>query len=131
MTTGKKILIVDIDFETLETLSCHFKNRGYEVFISTNGEDGLNKTREFNPDAIILEIVMPEMNGLQMCKKIKRDKTLKKIPVLFLTANSDEYLALSAHHVGGDHYLTKPVKTNLIFSIVEELLQEKEVDAVV
>lgn len=123
-TPNKKILLVDNDFDTLNILSCHFKKNGYDVFISTSGEDGLNKAREFVPDIIITDIVMPGMNGLQMCKTLKKDNLLRNIPVLFLTANTDESLAVSAHYAGGDHYITKPVKPRLILEMAKELIEK-------
>lgn len=121
---NKKILIIDDEKDILEFLSYNFKKEGYEVFTTIDSKDALNKAILFNPDLIIADIRMPEMNGIEMCREMKRNEQLKNIPVLFLTADSDEYLALSAHHAGGTYYLNKPIRLNLLLSAINEMLDK-------
>src|SRR3990172_5332049 len=111
---NKKILIVDDEKDILEFLSYNLKREGFEVATSLNGKDGLSKAIQISPDAIIADIRMPEMDGIEMCRRIRKTETLKDVPILFLTADNDEYLALSAHHSGGTQYLNKPIKINMI-----------------
>ena len=116
-----KILIVDDDPDVVEILSYNLLKQKYEVFKATNGNEGLVAVMESSPDLIILDIRMPEMNGIEMCREMKRSEIYSKIPVLFLTADTDEYTMLSAIEAGGDHFITKPVKPKLILDLVEEI----------
>ena len=122
---NKKILIVDDEQDILEFLSYNFKKEGFEVATSLNGKDGLKKAEQILPDAIIADIRMPEMDGIEMCRQIRKKKLLKDTPVLFLTADNDEYLALSAHHSGGTQYLNKPIQISIISGIVKEMIHEE------
>lgn len=122
---NKKILIVDDEQDILEFLSYNFKREGYEVITSLNGKEGLLKAERIIPDAIIADIRMPEMDGIEMCRRIRKAIMLKDIPVLFLTADDDEYIALSAHHSGGTQYLNKPIRLNLISSMIKEMIHEQ------
>ncbi|TAL63279.1 MAG: response regulator [Bacteroidetes bacterium] len=92
---------------------------------SLNGKDGLSKAIQILPDAIIADIRMPEMDGIEMCRQIRKIKMLKDVPVLFLTADSDEYLAMSAHQSGGTQYLNKPIKINMISGMLKEMIHEE------
>ena len=122
---NKKILIVDDEKDILEFLSYNLKREGFEVATSLNGKDGLSKAIQISPDAIIADIRMPEMDGIEMCRRIRKTETLKDVPILFLTADNDEYLALSAHHSGGTQYLNKPIKINMISGMIKEMIHEE------
>jgi two-component system alkaline phosphatase synthesis response regulator PhoP len=121
----KKILIVDDENDILEFVSYNFKKYGYEVYTASNAKEGIEKAIQYIPDVIIADIRMPEVDGIEMCKRIKRNEIIKNIPVIFLTADSDEYLALSAHYAGGAQYINKPVYLKLLLNIVKEVLNEK------
>lgn len=124
---NKKILIVDDEADILEFLSYNFAKQGYEVFTSLDGKDGLLKAKSIVPNAIIADIRMPGINGIEMCRKLRQEQQpqIKNIPVLFITADNDEYLALSAHHAGGTHYITKPIKTELLLNMVQEMIEDR------
>ena len=122
---NKKILIVDDEQDILEFLSYNFKREGYNVTTSLNGKEGLKKAELILPDAIIADIRMPEMDGIEMCRQMRITETLKDVPVLFLTADDDEYLALSAHHSGGTQYLNKPIKLNIISGMIKDMIHEE------
>jgi two-component system alkaline phosphatase synthesis response regulator PhoP len=119
----KKILIVDDENDILEFVSYNFKKYGYEVYTASNAKEGIEKAIQHIPDVIIADIRMPEVDGIEMCRRIKRNEIIKNIPVIFLTADSDEYLALSAHYAGGAQYINKPVSLKLLLSIVTEVLK--------
>ena len=122
---NKRILLLDDEADILEFLSYHFRKEGYEVMTSDNALDCLRKADIFNPNLIIADIRMNGMNGLEMCRTLKQSESLKSIPVMFLTADSDEYLALSAFESGGVGYMNKPVKLNLLSSKVSELIHDE------
>lgn len=122
---NKKILIVDDEQDILEFLSYNLKKEGFEVAISSDGKEGLSKAIQILPDAIIADIRMPEMDGIEMCRQIRKINMLKDVPVLFLTADNDEYLALSAHHSGGTQYLNKPIRINIISGVLKEMIHEE------
>jgi|ERR1051325_4220978 two-component system alkaline phosphatase synthesis response regulator PhoP len=122
---NKRILIVDDEQDILEFLSYNLKKEGYEVAVSLNGKDALSKAEQIAPDAIIADIRMPEMNGIEMCRQMRMTEALKDIPVLFLTADNDEYLALTAHHSGGTEYMNKPVQLNIISGMIKEMIHEE------
>ncbi len=121
----KKILIVDDENDILEFVSYNFNKHGYEVFTASNAKEGIEKAIHHIPDVIIADIRMPEIDGIEMCRRIKRNELIKNIPVIFLTADSDEYLALTAHYAGGAQYINKPVSLKLLLSTVAEVLNNK------
>ena len=121
---NKKILIVDDENDILEFLSYNLRKEGYEIETSSDGKDALNRVERIMPDAIIADIRMPEMDGIEMCRKMRKLELLKDVPILFLTADDDEYLAMSAHHSGGTQYLNKPVRINIISAMIQEMIHE-------
>lgn len=121
----KKLLIVDDENDILEFVSYNFKKYDYEVYTASNAKEGIEKAILFIPDVIIADIRMLDVNGIEMCRRMKKNDILKNIPVVFLTADSNEYLALSAHYAGGADYINKPITIKLLLSIVEETLNRK------
>jgi two-component system, OmpR family, alkaline phosphatase synthesis response regulator PhoP len=122
-----RILVVDDEKDILEFLSYNLLKEGFEVFTSTNGCDGLNKAVTYLPDAIIADIRMPQMNGLEFCKKLRHEDKLKFTPLLFLTADEDELTALAAHYAGGTDFVSKPAKISIILNILKEMLHNPSV----
>jgi DNA-binding NtrC family response regulator len=130
----EKILIVDDQRESLLGLSKMLGREGYQVQVATNGIDGLAFTREFAPDLILLDVVMPMMGGFEMCEHLKADARLHDIPVLFLTSHFDQENVVEGFRVGGVDYISKPfrqaellmrVKTHLVLRQTVKALQEK------
>lgn len=117
-----KILFVDDEPDILEFMQYSLKKAGYKVFTAKDGEEGITMSKEINPDLIVLDVMMPNMNGLEMCSILKKDEELKCIPILFLTALGDDYLALQAMTAGGAHFITKPVKPSIVINAIGELL---------
>mgnify|MGYP003340849650 CR=1 FL=1 len=94
-----------------------------KVIEAADGITGIAMAQHYQPDLIILDIRMPGIDGIEACREIKQDEELKSIPVLFLTADSDEYMTMKAADAGGEHYITKPIRPNFIISVVKEILQ--------
>ena len=121
----KKLLIIDDENDILEFVSYNFKKYDYEVYTASNAKNGIEKAIKYIPDVIIADIRMPEIDGIEMCRKMKKNEILKNIPVVFLTADGDEYLAISAHYAGGAQYINKPVSLKLLLGTVAETINEK------
>ena len=126
MSMTKKILIVDDEPDIIEFLSYRFRKNGFEVYASNDGASALSLMNTITPDIILLDIMMPYMNGIMMCKYLKDDERFKKIPVIFLSAVQNDYQVIAAIEAGGDHYISKPVKFELIYTIVYEMLEKSQ-----
>lgn len=124
----KRILIVDDEEHIIEFLSYQFRKNGYEVFAHLDGLSGLTSAYKEHPDIILSDIRMPIMDGIEMCKTIKSDDTLKNIPLLFLTADDGEYLALLAHQCGADFYLNKPIRIDMILRVVNSIVEQNSLN---
>ncbi len=119
----KKIMIIDDDSATVDALEKLFVDVGYKVISAFTGETGLNKVIEEKPDVVILDIKLPDMDGLQVCGKIKEEQCIKDIPVVMLTGydtdkNFDESIRKKA-----DWYMVKPYSVNYMLKIVDRLLK--------
>jgi len=122
MTKQKnKILIVDDEPDVIEFLSYNFRKNGFEVEGAANGMEGINKVKSFSPDIIIADIMMPEMDGIIMCRLLKNHELHKNIPLIFLSATQDDYQAMNAA-MAGDDYISKPIKFSVLLPMVEKHL---------
>ena len=120
-----KLLIVDDEPEIGDLLSYNFRKRGFEVQTACNGFTGIAVLEKFLPDVIILDIMMPYVNGISMCKELKADQRYKDIPVLILSATSNESLINSALEAGGTRFISKPIHLNLLIDMVVEMKDQK------
>ncbi len=120
-----KLLIVDDEPEIGELLSYNFRKRGFEVQTACNGFTGFAALENFTPDVIILDIMMPYVNGISMCKELKGDLRYKNIPVLFLSATNNESLIQSAMDAGGSKFLSKPIHLGLLIDIVSGMKEQE------
>ncbi len=120
---GKKILIVDDEPDILEILSYNLRKEGYEVETANNGEEGLKKAVQVMPDLIILDIMMPQMDGVEVCRNIRSQRIFDNTLVAFLTAREEDYSQIAALDVGGDDYITKPIKPRVLMSRVKALMR--------
>ncbi len=118
-----KILLVDDEQDILEFLGYNLRKEGYEVHTSTNGRDGLALAREVLPHLIILDVMMPEMDGIETCREIRLVPELKNAIVIFLTARGEDYSQIAGFEAGADDYVTKPVKPRVLVSRVKALLR--------
>ena len=125
MHNKSKILIVDDEQDILEFLKYNLKKENLEVFTASNGIDGLEIAKKHAIDLIILDVMMPKMDGIEVCEQIRSTEKLNQILVLFLTARSEEYSELAGFSAGADDYVTKPIKPKLLISRVKALLKRK------
>jgi two-component system alkaline phosphatase synthesis response regulator PhoP len=118
-----KILLVDDEPDILEFLGYNLQREGYEVYKSNNGKDGLAKAISFQPHLIILDVMMPEMDGIETCREIRQVEALKNSLVIFLTARGEDYSQIAGFEAGADDFITKPIKPRVLVSRVKALLR--------
>lgn len=121
--SNKKILLVDDEIDILEFLSYNLKNEGYEVRVAKDGQEGVNIAKEFLPDLILLDMMMPEMDGVETCEKIRSLDSTKEIAIAFLTARGEDYSQIAGFEAGADDYILKPIKPKVLMSRVKALLK--------
>tara|TARA_B100000989_G_scaffold284799_1_gene251935 strand:+ start:6732 stop:7409 length:678 start_codon:yes stop_codon:yes gene_type:complete len=117
------ILVVDDERDILDLIEYNLKIEGFDVLKAENGEEGIRKAKESRPDLILLDIMMPKMDGLEAVEIMRRDKDLIKTPIIFLTAKSDEKTEIESLNKGGDDYITKPISTIKLVSRIKAILR--------
>jgi DNA-binding response OmpR family regulator len=120
----KKILVVDDETELLKALSIRLKTSGYEVITASDGQEGLEKAKSLNPDLIVLDILMPKMDGYEVCRMLKFDEKYKSIPVIMLTAKTQDIDKAMGKKVGANDYITKPFETQDLIDKIKKYLGE-------
>lgn len=125
MIENSKILLVDDEEDILEFLSYNLKKEGFRIDTANNGISALKKLEKSKPDLIILDVMMPEMDGIEVCEKIREQENFDDVLILFLTARSEEYSELAGFSAGADDYITKPIKPKLLVSRVNAILKRK------
>ena len=118
----KKILIVDDEADIIEILQFVLEANGYEIITAMDGEEGLKLARESHPDLIILDVMMPKINGYKICRLLKYDNKYKDIPVLMITARSQEEDKVIGEETGADEYITKPFNVDSVLEKVKKYL---------
>jgi len=127
MEKGKtKILIVDDEQDIIDFISYNLKKEGYTTLFATNGKDAIKKAKVHFPDLILMDIMMPELDGIQACREIKDIKKLKNTPIVFLTARNEEYTELASFNAGADDFITKPLKPRILTSRIKAILKRNE-----
>lgn len=126
-----KILLVDDEPDILEIVGYNLSNEGYQVITAQNGLEGVKKAKKEKPELIILDVMMPEMDGIEACENIRRVPELKDVIVTFLTARGEDYSQVAGFDAGADDYITKPIKPKVLLSKVKALLRrlKKEEDS--
>jgi two-component system alkaline phosphatase synthesis response regulator PhoP len=118
-----KILVVDDEPDILEFLQYNLEKEGYRVFTASDGEEGLAKAREEQPHLIILDIMMPKMDGVEVCRALRSEPEFNQTIIAFLTAREEDFSQIAALEVGGDDYITKPIRPRVFTSRVKALLR--------
>ena len=118
-----KILLVDDEPDILEIISYNLKSNGFEVFTALNGVKALKKAKSILPDLIILDVMMPQMDGIETCEEIRKIPELNDTIITFLTARSEDYSQLAGFDAGADDYINKPIKPKLLVGKVKSLLR--------
>ena len=118
-----RILIVDDESDVLEFLSYNLKMEGFQVATANDGREGIQQALKFNPHLIILDVMMPRMDGIETCSEIKQMPELSNVLILFLTARGEDYSQIAGFEAGADDYVTKPVKPKVLVSRIKALLR--------
>jgi two-component system cell cycle response regulator len=118
-----RILIVDDNADLLAILSSRFRSHGFETLEACDGTEALEMAQASNPDVVLLDVMMPELNGYQVCRKLKENPALAHIPIILLTAKDGEADKFWGSEVGASVYLTKPIDPAQVVSHVEALLK--------
>ena len=126
MNDNPQILVVDDEPDILEFLKYNLQREGFRVSTADNGIKGLNEAKRVNPDLILLDIMMPEMDGVEVCRQIRAEKRFDNTIVAFLTARDEDYSQIAALDVGGDDYITKPIRPRVLISRVKALLRRSD-----
>ena len=119
----KKILLVDDEQDILEIISYNLEKEGYHVFTASNGNEGIAKAKEILPDLILLDVMMPEKDGIETCQELRKNKELQKTLIVFLSARSEEFSQLAGYQAGANDYIVKLIKPKVLVSKVAALLQ--------
>jgi DNA-binding response OmpR family regulator len=123
---AKKILIVDDDPIILRLLASRLKNSGYDVVNAIDGESGLKKAIAKKPDLVLLDIIMPGLNGFEVCKRLKENDKTKDIPVIMLTALAGEKDLSKSLEEGADCFITKPFSAVDLLHVIKTAMQDKK-----
>ena len=121
---SKKILIADDEIDIVETLQFMLEVEGFECITAYNGEDALNLAKREMPDLLILDVMMPKINGYKVCRLLKFDIKYKNIPILMVTARSQEEDKAIGEETGADEYITKPFEINDVVEKVKKYLEQ-------
>lgn len=128
MNEPQKVLLVDDEPDILELLKYHLQREGYAVHTAANGRQALQVARSIRPDLIILDIMMPDTDGVQVCAALRQDPEFARTMIAFLTARGEDYSQIAGFDAGADDYITKPVRPNVFVSKVRALLKRHTPD---
>ncbi|MCE2772798.1 MAG: response regulator transcription factor [Bacteroidetes bacterium] len=123
MSTEHKILLVDDEEDILEFLSYNLKKEGYKVYTALNGEEGLEVAKKELPNLILLDVMMPGIDGIEVCREIRGIPGLKDVLIAFLSARSEDYSHIAGFDAGADDYINKPIKPRVLLSRIKALLR--------
>ena len=121
------ILLVDDEPDILDILSYNFEKEGFIVHAASNGREGVELARKMLPDLILLDVMMPEMDGMETCVQIREEPQLKDTIIAFLTARGEDYSQIAGFDAGADDYIMKPIKPRVLVSRIKALLRRGEV----
>ena len=118
-----KILLVDDEPDILEIIGYNLAQEEYQIFTAANGKEAIAKAKKVIPDLIIMDVMMPEMDGMEACENIRKIPELSNVLITFLTARSEDYSQVAGFDAGADDYITKPIKPKVLVSKVKALLR--------
>ena len=122
---SSKILVVDDEQDILELVRHTLNKEGYEVHIAVNGQQAVEKARKILPDLILMDVMMPIMDGMEACRQLKEDSETKNISIIFLTARSEEFAELAGFEAGADDYIAKPIRSRVLLSRIRAILRRQ------
>lgn len=126
MSKDNKILVVDDEEDILELLDYNLSKEGYSVKTASNGNDGIKLAKEFKPQLILLDIMMPKMDGIETCRRLREIPQFKDIFILFLTARSEEYSEVAAFDAGANDFISKPIKPRALVSRINAFFRREK-----
>ncbi len=126
--TNIKILVVDDEPDILEFIEYNLKREGYQVFLGSNGQKAIEKAKQVKPDLILLDVMMPVVDGIEACKSLRELPEFKTTFIVFLTARSEEYSEIAGFNAGADDYIAKPIKPRVLLSRINAILRRKDKD---
>ena len=121
--SGEKILLVDDEPDIIEFLGYNLTKEGFDVTTTTSGKEAISIATKIKPDLIILDVMMPEMDGIETCHEIRNIDSLKNTLIAFLSARGEDYSQVAGFDAGADDYITKPIKPRLLVSRVKAILR--------
>ena len=124
-----RILLVDDEPDILEILDYNISGEGYKVKRAKNGLEALAKSKEWNPHLVLLDVMMPEMDGIETCEKLRKNPNLSELVIVFLTARSEDYSQVAGLDAGADDYITKPIKPKVLLSKIKAILRRYKADS--
>jgi two-component system alkaline phosphatase synthesis response regulator PhoP len=119
----QKILLVDDEQDILDLIGFNLEKEGFEVHTANNGRTGLEIARRVLPDLVLLDVMMPGMDGMETCRELRDDSNLKHVLIAFLTARNEDYSQIAGFDAGADDYISKPIKPRVLVSRVKALLR--------
>ena len=125
MAKKMKILLVDDEPDIVDLVSYNLEREGYEVKTASNGRDAITVASSFLPDLILLDVMMPAMDGIETCAEIRELSSLKNVLIAFLTARGEDYSQIAGFEAGADDYIPKPIKPKVLMSRIQALLRRK------
>ena len=126
MITNNKILIIEDDKDIRDLISFNLSKNGYKTILSRDGEKGIEKAKNEKPDLVLLDLMLPGIDGLDVCKILKTDSSLNKLSIIMLTALGQEEDIIKGLEVGADDYITKPFSFKILFARIKSVLRRKK-----
>lgn len=124
--TEQKILLVDDEKDILEFISYNLNKEGYKVLTAHNGRDGIELARKFVPQLILLDVMMPEIDGMETCEELRKIRELDNTIIVFLTARGEDYSQIAGFKAGGDDYIVKPISPKVLISKIKALIRRRD-----
>lgn len=121
-----KILIVDDELDILEFVSYNLRNEGFVVDVANNGIEGISKAKDSIPDLVLLDVMMPRMDGIETCEELRKIRDLDNTIIVFLTARGEDYSQIAGFEAGGDDYIVKPIRPKVLTSRIKALLRRRD-----
>jgi two-component system alkaline phosphatase synthesis response regulator PhoP len=121
-----KILIVDDELDILEFVSYNLRNEGFVVDVANNGVEGISKAKDSIPDLVLLDVMMPRMDGMETCEELRKIGKLDNTIIVFLTARGEDYSQIAGFEAGGDDYIVKPIKPKVLISRIKALIRRRD-----
>lgn len=127
--SDQKILLVDDEPDILEFLSYNLKKEGYQVFTAGTGEEGIALAKKEQPHLVLLDVMMPGIDGIEVCRDLRASTGMDNVVIAFLTARSEDYSHIAGFEAGADDYINKPIKPRVLLSRIKALLRRNGADS--